>query len=153
MGYPFGDELIEPQGARHLVHQGQHVAAEGVLQLGVLVEVVHHHARLGVALEDDDQPLPGASRGVVANVGDTGQAPGVHQVGDLLGQIVRVAHVRQFGDHQGRASLGVLLDVDHRAHRHRATPGAVGILDALTPDDQRTSGEVRPLDAGHRGRQ
>ena len=36
------DELVQPQRARHAVDDGQHVGAEGRLQLGVLEQVVQH---------------------------------------------------------------------------------------------------------------
>ena len=49
VGDPVGDELVEPERTRHVVDQRQHVAAERVLQLGVLVEVVQHHPGLRVA--------------------------------------------------------------------------------------------------------
>ena len=42
------------------VDEGQHVAAEGVLQLGVLVQLVQHDLRLGVPFENHHQPLTGA---------------------------------------------------------------------------------------------
>ena len=67
---PVGDELVEAQRARHAVDEREHVAAEVGLQLGVLVEVVQHDPGHGVALQHDDQPLAGAGRGVVADVGD-----------------------------------------------------------------------------------
>lgn len=51
---PVADELVQTQSARHVVHQSQHVAAEGVLQSRVLVQVVHDDTRLSVTLEDDD---------------------------------------------------------------------------------------------------
>ena len=116
VGDPVGDELIEPQGSRHVVDQGQHVAPERVLQLGVLVEVVQHHPRLGVPLEHDHQLLPGPRRGVVADVGDPVDLAGVDQLGDLEGQVVGVDHVRQLGDHQ----IGPARRGPPRCRRRRA---------------------------------
>ena len=142
---PEGDELVQPQRARHVVDQGQHVAPEGVLQLGVLVEVVQHHPRLRVPLQHDHQPLTRPGGGVVPDVGDTGQLAGVHQLGDLERQVVRVDHVRQLGDHQQGPPAAVFLDVDDRAHDHRAATGPVRVLDPLAPDDQRPVGEVGTL--------
>src|SRR5690606_41655822 len=51
------------RSAGHPVDQRQHVGAEGLLELGVLVEVVQHHLGDGVALEHDHQPHTGPSRG------------------------------------------------------------------------------------------
>ena len=71
---PVPDEGVDRQRARHAVDQGQHVGAEVVLQLGVLVEVVEHDLGHGVALEHDDEALAGAARGLVADVGDARRA-------------------------------------------------------------------------------
>ncbi len=144
--HPVPDERVERQGARHAVDQREHVRAEGVLQLGVLVEVVEHDLGDRVALEHDDQPLAGAAGGLVADVGDAGDLAVLDQVGDLGREVVRVHLVRQLGDHQALAALD-LLDLDDGAHGDRAAPGAVGVLDAAPAQDRGAGGEVRARDA------
>ena len=52
---PVPDELLEGERARHAVDEREHVGAEGVLQLRVLVQLVQHDLRDRVALEFDDQ--------------------------------------------------------------------------------------------------
>ncbi len=56
---PVRDETVDRQGARHAVDDREHVRAEVVLQLRVLVQVVEHDLRHRVALEHD---RPGAAR-------------------------------------------------------------------------------------------
>jgi hypothetical protein len=146
VGHPVGDELVDRQRARHTVDEGQHVGREVGLQLGVLEQVVQHHARDGVALEDDDQALTGARAGVVADVGDALDATGVGELGDLQREVVRVDHVGELADHEHRAALGVLVDLHHRTLGDRPAAGAVGLLDALAAHDERAVGEVRALD-------
>ncbi len=141
------DELVQPQRLRHAVDDRQHVRAEGRLQLGVLVEVVQHDLGDRVALEHDDQALAGALAALVADIGDAAHLPVADQVGDALRQVVRVDLVRQLGDHQDRAALGVLVHLDDGAHADRAAAGAVGVLDAVLADDERAGREVRSLDA------
>ena len=92
------DELGQVQRARHAVDQRQHVGAERLLQLGVLVEVVQHDLGHGVALEHEDQAHAGAAAGLVADVGDAGELALPDQLGAALGQVVRVHLVRQLGD-------------------------------------------------------
>ena len=77
---PCADEPVEGEGAGHPVDQGEHVRAEVVLQRRVLVEVVQHHLRDRVALQHDHEPLPGASGGLVADVGDAGDAAVVDEL-------------------------------------------------------------------------
>ena len=148
---PLRDELVEPQGAGYAVDERQHVAAEGVLQRGVLVQVVHHDPRLGVAFQHDHQAQTGSGGGVVADVGDAGEAPRVHQFRDLGGQVVGVAHVGQLRDRDALTPGGVLLQFHDGPHDHRSASRAVSVLDAAPPDDQPATGEVGALDAGHRG--
>ncbi len=151
VGDPVLDELVEAQRARHPVDEREHVRAEGVLQLGVLVEVVEDDLGDRVALEHDDQALAGARGGVVADVGDAGDLAGLDELGDLQREVVRVDLVGQLGDDQAGAPAGVLLDLDDRAHDDRAAAGAVGVLDAAAADDQRPGREVRPLDPLEQG--
>ena len=146
VGHPVGDELVDRQGARHPVDQGQHVGGEVGLQLGVLEEVVEHDAGDRVALEHDDEALAGARAGVVADVGDALDAPGVGELGDLEREVVGVDHVGQLADDEHRAALVVLVDLDDRALGDRAATGAVGLLDALAAHDERAVGEVGALD-------
>ena len=138
---PVPDEGVDRQRARHPVDQGEHVGAEVGLQLGVLVEVVEHDLGDRVALEHDDQALAGATGGLVADVGDAGEAAVLGQLGDLLGEGVGVDLVGQLGDHEALPALD-LLDLDDRAHDDRAAAGAVGLLDALAAQDERTGREV-----------
>ena len=141
------DELLEPQRARHPVDDREHVAAEGVLQLGVLVEVVQHDLGDRVALEHDDQPLPEPLAALVADIGDATDLAVPHKVGDRLGEVVGVDLVGQLGDDQDRAALGVLVDLDHRAHPDRPAPRTVSLGDPVPAHDERAGREVRALDA------
>ena len=103
--------LVEPQRARHVVDDGQHVGAERVLQLGVLVEVVQHDLRDGVPPQDDDQALAGAVAGLVPDVGDAADLAVLDQLGDLLGQRLGVDLERELGD-DSRSGCVDLVDVD-----------------------------------------
>ena len=59
VGDPRAHELLDAEGAGHSIDQGEHVGAEGLLQLGVLVEVVEHDLRDCIALQLDDQAHAG----------------------------------------------------------------------------------------------
>jgi hypothetical protein len=69
--------------ARLAVDQRHHVHAEGVLQLGLLVQVVEHHLGHFAALELDHQAHAGLV-GLVADVGDAFDLLVAHQLGDAL---------------------------------------------------------------------
>ncbi len=134
--HPVADHLVQAQGARHPVDQGQHVGAERVLQLGVLVQVVEHDLGDRVPLEHDDQPLAGAPAALVLHAGDPVDPAVPDQLGDLLGQVVPVDLERQLLDDQAGPAAGVLLHLDDGAHGDRAAPGPVGVPDAAPAHDQ-----------------
>jgi hypothetical protein len=113
----------------------------------VLVEVVQHDLRYGVALDRDDDALATAAVRLVGDVGDACEPAVADQVGDVLDQVVRVDLVRELGDDENRATLRVLFGLDHGAHPDRTAAGAVGVFDALGAEDQRLRREVRALDA------
>ena len=147
--HPVPDHLVQTQGARHAVDQRQHVGAERVLQLGVLVQVVEHHLGDGVPLQHDDQPLPGPAAGLVLDVGDAADPAVPDQLGDLLRQVVRIDLVGQFLDDQAGAAAGVFLDLHDSPHDDRAAPGTVGVPDAAPAHDQAAGREVGSLDPLH----
>ena len=62
--------LVNAQRTRHTVDDGEHVRTEAGLQLGVLVQVVQHHTRHGVALELDDDAHAPLQIGFVINGGN-----------------------------------------------------------------------------------
>ena len=150
VGDPVANECVEAQRARHAVDEREHVRTEGLLELGVLVQVVEHHLRHGVALEYEHEALAGAARGLVAHVGDAGDLAVAHGLANRGDEAVRVHLVRQLGDDQAHTALD-LLGVDHRTHRDEATAGAVSLFDALVAENRRACREVRALDAFDQG--
>ncbi len=145
VGDPVADERVDAQRAGHAVDEREHVRTEVVLQLRVLVQVVEHDLRDGVALEHDHQALARAARRLVADVRDPLDAPVLDQLGDLQREGVGVDLVRELGDDEADPVLD-LLDVDDRAHRDRAAARAVRVLDPAVAEDRRACREVRALD-------
>ena len=123
------DCLAQPQRLRYAVDQRDHVDPERRLHRGVLVELVEHDLRDGVALELDDEPHPALVR-VVLEVGDPGQLLLADQVGDLGHQATVAAlldHVRELGDDDGLLALLERLDVRARLQPHPSSAVAVGL--------------------------
>ena len=104
--HPVPDHLVQSQRARHSVDQGQHVDAERLLQLGVLVQVVLHDLGDRVPLEHDHKTLAGAPARLVPDVGDASQPPVAHELGDLVGEVVRVDLERAAPWRPGRSAPG-----------------------------------------------
>ena len=141
VGDPVADEAVDGQGAGHTVDEREHVGGEVLLQAGALVEVVEDDLGDGVALEDDDEALAGSAGGFVADVGDAADRAVAHELGDLVGEVVGVDLVGQFGDDEALAALD-FLNIDDGALRDGAASGAVGVFDALAAQDGGAGGEV-----------
>ena len=117
----------------------------------MLVEVVEHDLGNGVALEHDHESLAGAAGGLITDVGDSGKLAFFDELGDLLGEVIRVYLVWQLGDNEARTVVQ-LFDVDDGAHGDRAATSRVGIDDALAAEDGGAGRKVWALDAfDHRG--
>ena len=142
--------LIQAEGARHAVNNGEHVGTEGGLQLGVLVEVIEHHAGHSVALKGDHDAHAHAVGGLILNLGNARNLAAGHGLRDIGDEVIRVDLERQLGDHDGLAGSR-LLDGGHTAHADGAAAGGVGILDALITHNEASGGEIRALDAFHAG--
>ena len=144
VGDVVAQRLVQRQRPRHAVDQREAVDPEGVLQLGVLVELVEHDLGVGVALELDHHAHALAG-GLVAQVGDPRDGLGVDQLGDLLEQPGLVDHVGDLGDHDALALTRAagLLDLADGTDLDRPTTGGEGLVGAGLAEDQPAGREVR----------
>jgi hypothetical protein len=110
----------------------------------VLVQVIEDNVADLAALQVDDD-AEAVAIGFVADVGDAFDSLGVDQFGDVLDQALLVDLIRNRRDDDRRA-VAFLRDFDFglRTHDHGATPGQIGLLNAVPPDDVTTSREVGP---------
>ena len=136
------DHLEQRQHPRPAGDDRQHDDAEGLLQLGVLVEIVEDDLADLAALQLDDDPHAVAV-GLVADVGDALDGLVADQVGDALDQLRLVDLVGDLADDDLLAiALLHLLDLGLGAHLDAAAAGDVGLVDAAPADDQAAGREV-----------
>ena len=140
--FPETHDLRHQLARAHIGHERQHDHAERRLHRRVLVQLVEHHARDGVALELDHDA--GRVARFVAQVADALELLFAHELRDALHQLGAVHLVRDFGDHDLRPS-GRLLLLDHGAGAHDdlAASRLLVVLDAGTTVDERAGREVR----------
>src|SRR5699024_5531735 len=133
--------LIDTQGAWHAINDGEHIRAEGSLQLGVLVQVVEHHARYGITLERNNNAHAHAVRRFIFNLGNTSDLAVGYGLGDIGDQVNRVDLVKLMRNNDGLVR-DLLFNGGHTAHADRTTAGGVSILNTAIADDQAVSWEV-----------
>jgi hypothetical protein len=124
------DQVLEVAELRLAVDQRDHVDAERVLQLGLLVEVVEHDLGHLAALELDHD-AHARLVGLVLDVADALQLLLVHQLGHPLEQVLLVHLVGDLVDDDRLAlALVDVLEVALRAHHDPAAAGAVALAHA-----------------------
>ena len=136
------EHLPDVQQPRLAIHQGDHVHAEAVLQLGLLVQVVEHHLGNLAALELDHR-AHARFVGLVADFGDALEALLAHQFTDAHQQVGLVHLVGQLVD-DDRLTLAAVdvLEMRSSADDYPATPGAVRVADARHTVEDASGREV-----------
>ncbi len=131
--------------ARDAVDQSQHDGAKGVLQLCLEEQLLQYLARVGIALElqNDAHAVPIA---LIAQVREPDQLPVADQPHDRLDHPLLTYLVGKFADHQGWFTVGARLDVGARPHHDAAAAGAVGLLDAIAAPDVGAGREIGAAD-------
>ena len=137
--------LLQVQQLRLAVDQRDHVHAEGVLQLGLLVQIVEHDLGDFAALELEHH-AHARFVGFVADIGNTVELLVAHQFGDALEQRLLVDLVGQLIDDDGRAAVADFFEVRLSAHHHTATAGAIAIAHTGHAIDDAGGREVRRRD-------
>ena len=141
------DGLLERQGLRLAMINGEHVDAEGGGQLRVLVEVVNDHLRDGIALKLDDHA--GVFIGFIANSRNLGEDLFIGQLCNALDERGAVDVVRDLGDDN------LLFAATHFFHAEAATDldgafaGGEIILHGLEPGDGTAGREIGTLNVFH----
>ena len=129
--------------------QCNRVDAEGVLQLGLAVELLEQGLGIDPVLDLDHEPGRVLEIGEVLDVGDALQLLGLHQRLDLLDDLLRADHVGQFREDDALLAGGDLLDPGAGADLQAAASGFVAFTDTAQADDGAAGGEVGPRDEPH----
>ena len=127
------------------VGQCQHNGAKGLLQLGVLVQLIQHHLGVHVTAQFHHHAHTGTV-GLVTQVGDAFHALVLVQVGDGLYQTSLVDHIGDLGDDDAETAVLPLLDLGLTADDDLAAAGGIGSADAAAAHDDTAGGEVGTLD-------
>ena len=138
--------LLQVQHLGLAVHDAEHVHAEGILQLGMLIELVQDHIGIHILPELDVDLRIGALAGGIVDIGNAVDLLLLHQISNLLNHAGAIHQIGQLLHHN--AVLAVLhgLNFTHGPHLHLAAAGAIGLLDASSAENLGACGEIRSLD-------
>jgi len=140
------EHVVQVQHLGPTIHQGHHVHAEGVLQLGLLEQLVEHHLGYFAPLELDHH-AHARLVGLVADLRNALDLLLVDELGDALEQRALVHLVRQFIDDDRLAiAFFQILEMGTGPHDHATTAGPITVMHAREAVDQARGREVRRLD-------
>ena len=140
-----GEHVLEGEQHRPPIDEGKVVDVEVRLQGGTGKELVEHDHDLGADLQLDDEANAVAVT-LITHRCDHRDGPILAQVVDLLGQVGLVDLVGQLGEDDHVMVTLVGLDLVAAAYHDPAPAGGERVSGALHAADDRTTGEVRPLD-------
>ena len=146
------DHLLQGQDLRHLVVDGQHDDAHGILQLGVLVQLVQDDLGVGVLAHVDDD-AHSLAVGLIVQVADALDPLVLNEVCDVLDEARLIDHVRDLRHDDLGAAVLLFLDGGAAAQGDLAAAGGVGSTDAAAAHDDAGGGEVRAFDMLHQAGQ
>ena len=138
-----GQQVFQVAQTRLTINQRHHVHSEGVLQLGLFIEIVQHHFGHCATFQFNDQAHTGFVR-LVLDVADVFDLLFVNQLGHALLQGLFVHLVGQFVNDDGLALAFVdVLEVAFGPHDHAAASSAIAFFHPADAIDDAGSGEVR----------
>ena len=146
--HPRHERVAQRHRAGYAVVEGDHVDRVAGLHRGGPIQVVEDDQRRCVAFELEHQPGDTLG-GLVADGPDAVDLAALHQIGGLLLDGLDAGLVRDLGDDDAGAALGVLFDLGPGPHLDGAASGLVGGDDAAATQDHPAGGEVGPLDELH----
>ncbi len=146
------DHLLQGQDLRHLVVDGQHNDAHGILQLGVLVQLIQDDLGVGVLAHVDDD-AHSLAVGLIVQVADALDPLVLNEVCDVLDEARLIDHVRDLRHDDLGAAVLLFLDGGAAAQGDLATAGGVGSTDAAAAHDDAGGGEVGAFDMLHQAGQ
>ena len=143
------DQILQVAQLGLAVDQRHHVDAEGVLQLGLLVEVVQHHLWHFPALELNHQPHAGLVA-FVLDVTDAFYFLLMHQFGHTLLKRLFIHLVGELVNDDGLPLAFVdIFKMASGAHYHLAATGAVAVLHAVDTVNNASCWKVRSRNDFH----
>src|SRR5205085_1003352 len=142
-------QLLEAQGQRLAVHQGDVVDAEGLLHRRELVELLQDGLGVEAVLDLDDQPQAVLAVGEVLDVRDALELLRADQVLDLGDDLLGADGEGEFGDDQALAAGGDVLHRDRGADLEGAAALLVRVPNAAQAHDPAAGRQVRARDEAH----
>src|SRR6185437_5508495 len=147
------EQVLEAEGARLAVDEGDVVDAERLLHRRQPVQLGEDGLRVEAGPDLDDQVQAAVAVGEVLEVGDAGDLLRLDEVLDPGDDLFRADAVGQLGDDDAGLARVQLLDLGGGAGLEYAPAGLVGLPDAVEAGDVAAGRQVRARDVLHQLRE
>ena len=128
-------------------HQRNAVHSERALQCRHLEELVEDDLGVGIFLHVDND-THALTAGLIIDIGDTLQLAFLHEVSDILDELLLVDTIRNLRDHDAVVAV-IALDLSLGTHDDASLTRLIGFFNALETIDISTCGEVWSRDILH----
>ena len=128
----------------------EHVRAERILDLGVLIELIENDVRIGITAELDDDTYLLVTVGLIADIGDTFDLLLLNEFGDTLDETGLIDHVRQIMHDDSCTAVAHDFDISMGTDNDTALTCSVCIGDTAASEDHTACREVRSFYHGHK---
>ncbi|KAF5063760.1 hypothetical protein DSECCO2_291370 [anaerobic digester metagenome] len=139
------EHLLQVQQLGPHVNQSQHVDAEGILQLGMLVQLIQDNMGIGIPLDfnRNQQTVP---VGQIFDVRNADDPFFLYHLGNALHQFGLVDLIGQFRYFYSASAVLFLDNLSSCPDHQFAAAGFIGFPDAGSTVNDTTGGEIRSLD-------
>ena len=136
------------QNLRLTVHKSQHNYAEGVLHLGIFIQIVQHNVCCRIFLHFNHNAHTHILVGLVTQVGNAFQPFFVHQLCDFFNELCFVYLIRKLGNDNALA-VAVVFNFCLGTNNYLAAAGVEIRTDAAFAHNVAGCGKIGPLDIFH----
>ena len=131
-------------------NEREHVGAESVLDLRVLIKLIENNVSVGVTAELDNDTYLFVTVGLITDIGDAFDLLLLNEFGDTLDETSLVDHVGQIVNDDTRTAVAHDFDICMGTDYDTALTCSVCIGDTAASEDHTACREVRSFYHGHK---
>ena len=124
-------QIQQAKCLRLTIDQRHIIDAERIFKRSVLIQRSQHRVGIKTVLYLNNKAQPVLAIREILNIRDTHELLIINAVFNLLDDLFRANHVRQFGHHNATLASGHLFNADLRARLENTASGGIRILNTL----------------------
>ena len=143
------EHFFQAQGLGFAIHQSYGVDRERIFKRRSCVELLENSFWIKTVLDFNNETEAMNTIGEVLNSRNAFETPCRDILFDLFDDLFGTNHVRELSDNEAHLSRSNAFNLNLGTSLKGTSPGFVGFLHALEPNDDTAFGKVRPGDVSH----